>query len=209
MYLEEPIMDPDGSPLAIAGKAVLLDVGEHSASIPLAIIAPHASPSILEHEKIHLCQYILKNGSPFSQQQLALSHHDNLVQGIDKLLQDGGEASACDFLVRYTCYKVWTEFEAYWFSATPRCSYDELVARVVRSARPMATLENGLQMIQPPLEVGRECLRNFEVFCSTTLSAIDWLLELRGERQESLHDDLHFEEENLGLEEMFGSLDDE
>lgn len=122
-----------------SGMTRLIQVG--SFWVPLLLIFPNASDTLVEHESIHACQYRSPNSYPLTEDE----RHLLISRGLPQLFESAASKKGCDvvdLVARVCAFNVWTEIEAYQFSyGQVGLEADELLDRVLTSAQPFTTIE--------------------------------------------------------------------
>ena len=140
--------------------------------VPLVLVFPDASDTLVEHESIHACQY--KNPNPFP-----LTENERLLlvsEGLKQLFEAAAskeDFDVVDLVARLCAFKVWTEIEAYQFSyGQVGLEPDELLDRVLTSAQPFATIEHIVDLDLNALIAAQEKL---SAFCDQMESDHPWI----------------------------------
>lgn len=122
-----------------SGMTRLIQVVSHW--VPLLLVFPNASETLVEHETIHACQYKNPNSYPLTENERLLLVSKGLKHLMDaEVSQDG--CDVVDLVARICAFKVWTEIEAYQLSyGQVGLAADELLDRVLTSASPFGTIE--------------------------------------------------------------------
>jgi hypothetical protein len=205
----------DGNPFtedsitSIAGLARILIKSQIAdfAPIPVIYLTPSQAEDTLEHEKIHICQYLQNRAYPMTPDQKELFLTKNLDEGVSYLLKNIGREAAEDFFINATCYITWIEMEANYYTRSYSNSY-EWMKKVYRSSQPIARLE----LIGVVLE-GRKAdrdkvLERFARFCNTIEKEVDWAGDLVSSTS-SLYDlirDVHIEHSEFEMNRDFGPI---
>lgn len=123
----------------LAGVARLLHV---DGVVPLVILFEGSSAINKAHEKIHLCQYLLNDHYPVTQNQFLLLMESDIEGGIESL-ERVSAASAMEFAINSICYKVWIELEANFFALGVERTkeYDLWAYKSYRSSLPFESVE--------------------------------------------------------------------
>jgi hypothetical protein len=142
--------------------------------VPLVLVFPDASDTLVEHESIHACQYKYPNSYPLTENERLLLVSKGLKQLIDaEVSQDG--CDVVDLVARVCAFKVWTEIEAYQFSyGQVGLEADELIDRVLTSASPLRTMDQILGLGEGAFQA-QDKLRGF---CDQMERDHPWIGEL-------------------------------
>ena len=201
VYFEEfPEIISDGYS-EVAGMARLLETKE--GVLPVILALPYTSEQTIEHECIHICQ--LLNPQPYL---LTLAERMSIFQKqseivIKDILSESPER-ALDLLIRLTCYKVWMELEACYFTKTP-----DVLDHAYRSSQPIAAFKHcifewGIDTKVP--DAYKRCIDEFHDFCTELKSQTDWIRDLIGDQH--LYDALFWCKEEYETEMMLGPIED-
>lgn len=143
--------------------------------VPLVLVFPDASDTLVEHESIHACQYKSPNSYPLTEDERRLL----ISRGLPKLFESAASKEDCDvvdLVARVCAFKVWTEIEAYQFSyGQVGLEADELLDRVLTSAQPFATIEHIVDLDLNALITAQEML---SAFCDQMERDHPWIGEL-------------------------------
>ena len=186
----QPLLDVDGAAIVarlkkpsekmsdgylnFAGLARLVRV--ENGLLPIVFIFPGAKETTLAHECIHLCQLLNSQTYQLTLDERIDVFEQNVEFAIEKALNISPE-QALDFLIRSTCYKVWIELEAIYYSNIDENPHTVLTL-VDRSSQPFDTLgffvpEFGIYDSIP--NARNICIEKFENFCNELESQVDWI----------------------------------
>lgn len=156
----------------VSGMARLIQVD--SFWVPLVLVFPDASDTLVEHESIHACQYRSPNSYPLTEDE----RHLLISRGLSQLFESAASKKGCDvvdLVARVCAFKVWTEIEAYQFSyGRVGLEAAELLGRVMTSANPFVTIEQILGLGSNAFQA-QDKLREF---CDQMESDHPWIGEL-------------------------------
>jgi hypothetical protein len=185
----------DGNPFTedsistIAGLARILTKSQIAdfAPIPVIYLSPFQDEDILEHEKIHICQYLQDEAYPMTPDQKELLLTKNLIECISYLLKNVGRGAATDFIINAACYKTWIEMEANYYTRSYSDPYNWM-EKVYVSSQPIVTFDS----MYEHLEWGKidmdKAKERFPRFCGIMEKEVDWVGELVSSTSLSLYD---------------------
>ncbi len=130
----------------LRGQARLLSFPRVSSSIPVIYIMPNKGSNTIDHEKVHLCQYLLDSAYPLTHDQRKILHEMNIPDGIRYFVESSGKLAGIDYLINQVCYQTWIELEANFSARNSSTELDmdsafEIIKAACRSAVPIETLE--------------------------------------------------------------------
>ena len=195
--------------IQIAGMARLIET--ENGTLPVVLLFPSSNEETLEHERIHLCQWL--NDKTF---QLTLGERKEFLQqklcaSMKRVIEENPE-NALDLFIRITNYKVWIELEANHFSKRA-FSNRSVLDKAQRSSQPFSAIEHGLDelgftKIFP--EAKSMCKRAFVEFCNDLELHVDWIRDLVAEsKSETLYDALWWCKMDYETELMTGFINGE
>jgi hypothetical protein len=142
--------------------------------VPLVLVFPDASDTLVEHESIHACQYKNPNSYPLTENERLLL----VSKGLKQLFESAAskeDFDVVDLVARVCAFKVWTEIEAYQFSyGQVGLEPDELLDRVLTSASPLRTMDQILGLGEGAFQA-QDKLREY---CDQMESDHPWIGEL-------------------------------
>jgi hypothetical protein len=157
------------------------------APIPVIYLSPFQDEDILEHEKIHICQYLQDEAYPMTPDQKELFLSKNLYEGVRYLLKNIGREAAEDFFINATCYITWIEMEANYYTRSYSNPY-EWMEKVYRSSQTIVRFESMYEILEwGNLDMDKDRER-FPRFCGTMEKEVDWVGELVSSTSLSLYD---------------------
>ena len=167
--------------------------------IPLIITNGVMDESLLLHEKIHLCQYLNPDRWPAADDMAAIAGADSqIAAGGGPLLEEAAKI----------CRSLWTELEAYRFSAEQAdeaAACDEILLGSGASASPFLRAEEfGMQCgIDSQFEAQEILERMIGKFCGHVAATVPWAGELVRNSSYSSWEEALRKQAEEALESMF------
>ena len=198
-------MTQDNPLYQIAGIARLIQVEKRI--LPVVLIFPKTNKTTLEHECIHLCQWLNNQTYQLTLTERIALFEQNLEVVIKSVLSKHPE-EALDLLIRSTCYKVWMELEAQYFTNAQHV----ILKRAQRSAMPFTTFERSLDEWGFYKDIPNAmaiCSEKFPLFCAELESQVEWIRGLVAKSvSKTLSEALWWCKEDDETEMMFGPIKD-
>lgn len=178
--------------------------------MPFVVLFDMARETTLEHEKIHLCQYMLGSHYPLMRHEFLLMMNHDLETAI-KILEQNNVNVAQEFLIKAVSYKTWIELEAHYHTVPRGNSIDfgEWARRSYLSSLPIETFNECAGRPQWGNQFIHKAGDLFSSFCSELESSVPWIMAgVKERRLESLQAMLFEEHEEFQMEMMFGPEED-
>jgi hypothetical protein len=176
------------SSLAGDKTAAIADIvkinGSKSESTVIPIISLYRSDlglSILNHEKVHLCQDLLDSHYPLSEEEFE-SHISNrsLNETYDSIRESKGEAEAKRYAIYLICYEFWCEAEAIFYEGIT--NWNKWLTETYVCARSFETLQWFMDRYSWSEEFQKIAFFRFFDFCAEMQMSVGWVKKMLGER---------------------------
>jgi len=192
-----------------AGIARLIQM--ENVHLPVVLLFPNLNSTTLEHECIHLCQWLNNQTYKLSLAERMIIFGQNPEVAIKSILKTKPE-QALDLFIRYTCYKVWMELEAiYHTSINNKETLSSVIHRAQLSSLPFQVMLNGIHKWGLNIKnqnAGKLCYDEFYTFCNELLQ-INWIKDLVDTSSSpTLYEALYWENEDFEVMNIFGKIDD-
>jgi hypothetical protein len=196
----------------IAGLAKLAKSPSDACPIAIIYLMPDRNEWTLDHEKIHICQYLLRNTYPLTKEERALYlyYPGTLDICLPELVKNDNDA-AFQYLISVAAYKTWIELEANFFTTKPSegatITFLDTLYNAYHSAHTIFTIEGGMEITGGEMAVARDRMVDF---LGLLQNEVSWVGEgLSAEGKSSLHDELLQIHDEVETDLMFGTFDEE
>lgn len=184
------VVEFKGNPFAIeipiCGTARLAKTAEGQI-IPIIYLLNTSNITTLNHEKIHICQYLLDQSYPLTETQKTILLKDNADKSIRYLLKHNGKENALEFVINSTCYKTWIELEAQYHTIEYTDIYS-LMERAYSSSLSIITLNTAFGILECDNKDVEVVRNRYIAFCDLLKEEVSWLNALCGEQTPSIYE---------------------
>jgi len=205
-YTEYPLLIP--GELQINGMARLVKMNKDNLKsdvIPaIFLFRGDESFDSLDHEKIHICQYLLDSHYPLSEEEFDLFSSKELDDAAVHVLESSGEEKALQYAIHAVCFKFWMEAEAVFHSQEKQ--YYEWLEHVYRTSMPIACFEGLRELLGWENDSWNTVRKRFSQFCSEMQTEVDWIRTMLIGR--ALHDEIVVAHNEWETEMLFGPIDE-
>ena len=191
---------------AISGFSRLVRQRDSGQIIPCIYLMPNHADDTIEHERIHICQYLLDSAYPMTseQREFYLFFPESMIDCFLYLRENFGNSIASDFIINAACYVLWIEMEANYATIKPDKPWPWM-EKVYKSASPLMKF----QFLYENYGWDADEIPKFKEFCDILENEVDWVKEIVTRiSSNSLYDAIWELHDEFETELMFGPIEE-